>query len=296
MSELRAYIVDYLDELRRENASVHTVRNYGADLEQFADYLHPAGAPRLPVAAVDVLTIREWMGALDSASAVTLRRKLAALRSFFRFLVRRGAIDVNPAKLVRTPRAPQHLPQVMTAEQANQLLDGVSSPELKRPYPERDAAILELLYGCGLRVGELAALDRQDWDPASRTLRVRGKGKKERIVPVTGRAADALEKYLAEHRPSSKSPSIFLNHRGGRLTDRGVRGLVKLYATLVSGDPSVHPHSFRHAYATHLLAAGADLRSIQELLGHAQLATTERYTRVALADLIAVYDRSHPKA
>jgi integrase/recombinase XerC len=211
-------------------------------------------------------------------------------------MLREGIVPVNVARLVRTPKAPKKLPEVMSPEQVNALIDGVSTGGLERPYPVRDRAILELLYGCGVRVSELAGLNLHDLDRPERWLRVRGKGRKERQVPMPGKAAEALERYLAERPVVRDEPAVFLNHRGGRLTDRGIRGIVKLYATLLSGDPSIHPHSFRHAYATHLLADGADLRAIQELLGHARLSTTQKYTQVALTDLIAVYDKAHPKA
>jgi integrase/recombinase XerC len=200
------------------------------------------------------------------------------------------------ARLVRTPKAPKKLPEVMSAEQANALIDGVPGDQLAKPHPVRDRAIFELLYGCGVRVSELAGLNLQDLDRSQRWLRVRGKGRKERQVPMPGKAAEALERYLAERPVAREEPAVFLNHRGGRLSDRGIRGIVKFYATFVAGDPSIHPHSFRHAYATHLLADGADLRAIQELLGHARLSTTQKYTQVALTDLIAVYDKAHPKA
>jgi integrase/recombinase XerC len=157
-------------------------------------------------------------------------------------------------------------------------------------------ALFEFLYGCGLRVSELVGLNLDDIDRGERWLRVRGKGRKERQVPYGAKAEAALERYLPERKARPAEMALFLNHRGGRLTDRGVRLIVKLYATALAGDPSIHPHSFRHAYATHLLADGADLRAIQELLGHARLSTTQKYTQVSLTDLIAVYDRAHPKA
>ena len=161
---------------------------------------------------------------------------------------------------------------------------------------ERDLAFLELLYGCGIRVSELVGIDLEDIDLRAGWLRVRGKGNKEREVPVAGRAVEAVERYLAIRVARPNERALFLNSRGGRLGDRQVRRLVKQYALLVTGDSTVHPHSFRHAYATHLLSDGADLRSIQELLGHARLSTTQKYTQVSLKDLQAVYDRSHPKA
>jgi integrase/recombinase XerC len=211
-------------------------------------------------------------------------------------MLREGAVKTNVARLVRTPKAPKKLPDVMTPEQTNTLLDGVALGKLERPDPVRDIAIFELLYGCGLRVSELSGINLEDLDRAEKWLRVRGKGKKERQVPIPGKAADCVERYLSERPVARDQRALFLNHRGGRLTERGIRGIVKLYATVISNDPSVHPHSFRHAYATHLLASGADLRAIQELLGHARLSTTQKYTQVSLTDLMAVYDKAHPKA
>jgi integrase/recombinase XerC len=187
----------------------------------------------------------------------------------------------------------------MTAEQTNGLVDGVlpAADKFERVYPERDLAIFELLYGCGLRISELVGLNLDDFDFSERWVRVRGKGKKERQVPYAGKASESLERYVALRKPASNGErALFLNHRGGRLTDRGARGIVKFYAQMITGDSSIHPHSLRHAYATHLLSDGADLRAIQELLGHARLSTTQKYTQVSLADLMAVYDKAHPKA
>jgi integrase/recombinase XerC len=296
MSELERQIGRFVEELKRNNASPHTVKSYESDLRQFLDYFSPPGAEPPAPAEFDVLKIREWLASLydHKLTAVSIRRKLAALRVFFRFLVREGLAPLNTPRLLRTPRAPKKLPDVMTTEQANALLDGAAAGKLERPYPARDLAILELLYGSGLRVSELVALNLDDIDRAERWLRVRGKGRKERQVPFGGKAAGALERYLAGR--VSRETAVFLNHRGSRLTDRGVRGIIKLYATLIAGDSSLHPHSFRHAFATHLLSDGADLRSIQELLGHARLSTTQKYTQVSLTDLMATYDKAHPKA
>jgi integrase/recombinase XerC len=271
---------------------------YAADLREFLHYLSPPETEPPAPGAIDLLILREWLAALYNRqlSTVTIRRKLAAVRGLFRFMLREGLVAVNVARLVRTPKAPRKLPEVMSADQVNALIDGVPAAQLEQPHPVRDRAIFELLYGCGVRVSELAGLNLHDLDRSERWLRVRGKGRKERQVPIPGKAAEALERYLAERPVVGDEPAVFLNHHGGRLTDRGIRGIVKLYATFVSGDPSIHPHSFRHAYATHLLADGADLRAIQELLGHARLSTTQKYTQVALTDLIAVYDRAHPKA
>jgi integrase/recombinase XerC len=296
MSELEHQIARFVEELERNNASPHTIRSYQSDLRQFLDYFSPPGGQPPAPSEFDVLRIREWLAALydQKLSAVSARRKLATLRVFFRFLVRDGLAPINTPLLLRTPKSPKKLPDVMSAEQTNALLDGVASGKLERPHPARDLAILELLYGCGIRVSELVGLNLDDLDRTERWLRVRGKGRKERQVPFAGKAAAALERYLPER--SSRETALFLNHRGGRLTDRGVRGIIKLYATLIAGDASIHPHSFRHAFATHLLSDGADLRSIQELLGHARLSTTQKYTQVSLTDLMRVYDRAHPKA
>jgi integrase/recombinase XerC len=298
MSDLAVQIDRYLAELVRGGNSSHTVDAYSADLREFLHYLSPPQTEPPAPSAIDLLTLREWLASLYShqLSALTLRRKLAAVRGLFRYLLREGLVSVNVARLVRTPKAPQKLPEVMSADQVNALIDGVPADKLERPHPVRDRAIFELLYGCGVRVSELAGLNLHDLDRSERWLRVRGKGRKERQVPMPGKAAAALERYLAERPVMRDEPAVFLNHRNGRLSDRGIRGIVKLYATFVSGDPSIHPHSFRHAYATHLLADGADLRAIQELLGHARLSTTQKYTQVALTDLIAVYDKAHPKA
>jgi integrase/recombinase XerC len=296
MSELERQIGRFLEELKRNNASAHTIKAYESDLRQFLDYFAPPGMTPPGPSEFDVLKIREWLAWLydHKLTAVSVRRKLAAVRVFFRFLVREGLAPMNTPRLLRTPRAPKKLPDVMTTEQTNALLDGVAAGKLERPHPARDLAILELLYGCGLRVSELVGLNLDDVDRAERWLRVRGKGRKERQVPFGGKAADALERYLEDR--ASRETALFLNHRGGRLTDRGVRGIIKLYATLIAGDSSLHPHSFRHAFATHLLSDGADLRSIQELLGHARLSTTQKYTQVSLTDLMATYDKAHPKA
>jgi integrase/recombinase XerC len=298
MSELSDQIARYVAELGRANASPHSIRAYESDLRQFLEYLSPPELDPPAPQAIDVLILREWLASLyrEKLTAVTIRRKLAAVRGLFRFLLREGIIAVNMARLVRTPKAPKTLPSVMTAEQVNALIDGVAVGQGERPHPRRDRAVFELLYGCGLRVSELAGLNLEDLDRSQGWLRVRGKGRKERQVPLPRKAAEALEQYLAERPVVREQHAVFLNHRRGRLTDRGMRGIVKFYGMLLAGDSSLHPHSLRHAYATHLLADGADLRSIQELLGHARLSTTQNYTQLSLTDLMAVYDKAHPKA
>jgi integrase/recombinase XerC len=300
MSELSAHIAGYLEDLQRAGASAHTIRAYESDLRQFLEYFSPAGANPPPPAEFDVLKIREWLADLydRKLDRISMRRKLASLRSFFHYLVRQGVLANNPARLVLTPKALQKLPAVMTAEQANALVDAIPSDAIQAAWPARDRAMLEFLYGCGLRAAELAGLNLDDIDFAQRWIRVRGKGRKERQVPFGGKAGEALERYLPERleRAQPRQPAVFLNRHGRRITTRGLQGIVKLYATLVAGDSSIHPHSFRHAYATHLLSDGADLRAVQELLGHARLSTTQKYTQLSLADLMAVYDRAHPKA
>ncbi len=301
MPDLESHIQRFLDELRRQNASPHTLRNYGSDLQQLLDYFTIDKKSPPKIEDIDALAIREWLGHLyqQRLTAVSMGRKLAAVRSLFKFLLREGVVTANVARLVRRPKTPKPLPVVMTAEQTNTMLDGVTAAaeRLERPYPARDLAIFELLYGCGLRISELVGLNLDDFDFSERWVRVRGKGRKERQVPFTGKAARALEDYRKMRAPAAHGErAVFLNHRGRRLTDRGARGIVKFYARMITGDSSIHPHSLRHAYATHLLSDGADLRAIQELLGHAQLSTTQKYTQVSLADLMAVYDKAHPKA
>lgn len=298
MSELAQRIEEFLGERRRENVSEHTLRNYASDLAQFLEYFTPPGGETPPPAAIEAVMLREWLGHLHGKQLqpASLRRKLATVRSLFKYLVREGLLKRNVAKLLRTPKLPKKLPAVPTAEQTNGLIDAMESAELHQCQPARDVAIFELLYGCGLRVSELCGLDLADIDTTERWLRVRGKGKKERQVPYGSKAAAALEKYIAERAPSTGVTAVFLNTRGDRIGDRTVRKIVKFYSTMIAGDSSLHPHSLRHAYATHLLSDGADLRSIQELLGHSRLSTTQRYTQVSLEDLMAVYDKAHPKA
>ena len=298
MSELALAIERYLGELGRENASAHTIRNYASDLEQFLEYFSPPGAQSPAPGAIDAPLLREWLTSLydRKLDPISVRRKLAAVRSFFQFLLREKSVPTNVARLLRTPKAPKRVPLVPTAEQTNTLVDGVGRDQFERPHPERDVALFELLYGCGLRVSELVGLNLDDFDFRERWIRVRGKGRKERQVPYGEKAAASLEKYLGRRSAQAGEHALLVNHRGGRLSDRGAREIVKFYARMISGDASLHPHSLRHAYATHLLADGADLRAIQELLGHARLATTQKYTQVSLTDLMAVYDKAHPKA
>lgn len=298
MSELETWIGQYLAELSRESASVHTLRAYQVDLCQFLSYFSRNGLTPPALVDFDQLALREWMADLygQDLSKPTIRRKLAAVRAFFEYCLRQGAIRLNRAKLLTTPRLPQKLPAVPTEAQANGLIDQILAGKLERPMAERDLALFELLYGCGLRISELVGLNVSDFDLSEGWVRVRGKGKKERQVPVPSFAMAALRRWLEARRPNEGELAVFVNWRGGRLTDRGALGIVKMYSIALAGDSALHPHSLRHAYATHLLSAGADLRAIQELLGHASLSTTQKYTQLSLADLMRVYDRAHPRA
>ncbi len=299
MTSLRESIAQYVAELARRGSSKHTLRNYESDLLQLAEYLQLPDEATPSVEQLDLPLLREWLAGLydKGLTILTVRRKIAAVRAMFKFLQQEGLITANPAARLRTPKPGQRLPDVMSAEKTNNMLDAVEAGEkVEKPSRERDVAFLELLYGCGIRVSELVGIDLEHLDLSSGWLRVRGKGNKERQVPVGERAVDAVTRYLEKRSAAPDEKALFLNGQGKRLGDRQVRRLVKFYALLVTGDSTVHPHSFRHAYATHLLSDGADLRAIQELLGHARLSTTQKYTQVSLRDLQAVYDRAHPKA
>jgi integrase/recombinase XerC len=246
----------------------------------------------------------------------SIARKLAAIRSFFKFAVREGLVQRNPARMVATPKLPKKIPSVLSAEDLNAFLDGVvarpaatsrrnraSSKDIDSHLVKRDRAILEMLYASGLRVSELTGLNLADMDRKEQMLRVRGKGSKERIVPYGGKAEQALEAYvpiretiLRKAGSRGNQQAVFLNHLGSRLTPRSVARVVKKYVRLVNINWDLHPHSLRHAFATHLLADGADLRAIQELLGHSSLSTTQRYTHASIRQLLEVYDKSHPRA
>jgi integrase/recombinase XerC len=298
MSELESAIADFLDSIGRRNDSPHTLRNYGADLREFAAYFTPPEGAPPAISGFDLLALREWLAHLydRELQPATIRRKLAAIRALFRFLLRNHRIEADPSRLLRLPKMPKRLPDVPNAEVTNAMVDAKLPAALERPYPKRDRLLLELLYGCGLRISEAVALNPEDFDRGERWIRVRGKGRKERQVPYGKKAAQALDAWLAQREPPRGEKALLLNHRGARLTDRGARNIVKFYAAYAAGDSSIHPHTLRHAFATHLLSAGADLRAIQELLGHARLSTTQKYTQVSLEDLMRVYDSAHPKA
>ena len=270
-----------------KNASPHTLRSYRSDLVEFTRSLDGA------IEGADSRTIRAFLVSLHARGldAVTVARKLAAVRSFYRFLVRRGVVERNPARETRGPRRAQKLVSFLPIDEATALVDARALGGAAR---DRDVAILEVLYATGLRVSELTGLDVEAVDRTERTVRVLGKGRKERIVPYGAAAAKALERYLAP-RPAARGP-LFMNARGGRLTDRSVRNVVRRAARSAGVVRRVTPHTLRHTFATHLLDAGADLRAIQELLGHSRLSTTQRYTHVGTDQLMRIYDAAHPRA
>src|SRR5499427_1359949 len=336
---MKEAIQKYLEYLRSvRNSSPHTVLNYGKDLEQFAAYLSPPGVRTPAVADVTHQVIREYVGHLHSQKLEksSIARKLASLRSFFKFCVREGTLKENPARLVPTPKLPKRIPSVLSAEEMNGFLNQLAlGPPDHSPRPganekrkaagsvrhtgrivegeplllRRDRALLELLYAAGLRVSELTGLNLADVDRREKMLRVRGKGNKERIVPYGEKAQEALESYwavreqlllqsnaAARRRGPAQSEAVFLNYAGRRLTQRSVGRIVKKYVRLTNINWDLHPHSLRHAFATHLLADGADLRAIQELLGHQSLSTTQKYTHASIRQLMDIYDKAHPHA
>jgi len=299
----------FLEHLRYErNLSQHTLRNYQSDLEQFHDYLAPA-EPKTgrrtepPLADIDHITVREWLATLHSAEKQksSIARKLAALRTFFQFLVREGVVEKNPAKLVATPRLEKKLPKHLSIEEAVKF---VETPDLATDLGKRDRAMLELMYATGVRVAELTKLNLGHIDFRNRLIRVTGKRRKERIVPFGEPALAALKVYLdvrdrfLDAAPiSEREPeALFLNYQGTRITTRSVGRMVEKYIRICAGRYDISPHALRHSFATHLLDSGADLRDIQELLGHARLSSTQIYTHVSMEKLIQVYDKAHPKA
>jgi integrase/recombinase XerC len=272
-----------------KNASPHTLRSYRSDLADFEKHLV---ARSLTPATADVRAVRGWLAALHGRGLdpASVARKLAAVRSFYRFLVRRGVVDRHPARELRGPRLTRKLVGFLPIDEAAALV-GAGAVGAARA---RDVAILELLYATGLRVSELASLDLDAIDRESRTVRVLGKGRKERIVPYGAAAAQALDAHLGP--PAAARGPLFTNTRGGRLGVRSIRTIVGRAARAAGLTRRVSPHTLRHTFATHLLDAGADLRVIQELLGHSRLSTTQRYTHVGADQLMKVYDAAHPRA
>jgi integrase/recombinase XerC len=298
----------FLEHLRFErNLSEHTLRNYTSDLQQFLEHLAPANQSKkreLPsVRQIDHITVREWLATLhgEHKSKSSIARKLAALRTFFQFLVREGILETNPAKLINTPRLEKKLPQHLTVEEAIRFIE---TPDVETNLGKRDRAMLELMYATGVRVSELTKLNLGDVDLANKLIRVTGKRRKERIVPFGEPALEALKDYLstrntflAHARISVRDEkALFLNYQGTRITTRSVGRMIEKYIGICAGMHNISPHALRHSFATHLLDSGADLRDIQELLGHARLSTTQIYTHVSMEKLIEVYDKAHPKA
>ncbi|HLJ29559.1 MAG TPA: tyrosine recombinase XerC [Candidatus Angelobacter sp.] len=295
--EVRKGITTFLKSLTGKNASLHTIRAYQNELHRFAEFL----GPEVRWNNVDHVFIRSFLSHLHSQglSKVSVARALAALRSMYKWLAREGMVQQNPATLVAMPKTPKKLPRVPTLEEMNTLLDS-GMPE-SAAFPERDRAIFELLYGCGLRNSELIGIELGDLDTANGLVLVRGKGKKQRYVPLEGKAEEALKSYaevrqkiLAEAHKSERR--LFINRRGGPLTTRSVGRIVKQVAVAKGLPPDIHPHTLRHAFGTHLLSEGADLRAIQELLGHERLSTTQKYTQLSIQHVMEVYDRTHPRA
>ena len=342
MNESIAKYLAYLQSVK--NSSPHTVLNYRNDLAQFLVYLSPPGAAPPALADVTHSLIREFVAHLHDRGLAksSIARKLAALRSFFKYCVREGRLKENPARLVPTPKLPKRIPSMLSAEEMNGFLNelgnvkqsaggsraasrkdrllplasalksqggqGRFAPLEESLLLRRDRALLELLYAAGLRVSELTGLNLADMDQKERILRVRGKGNKERIVPYGTKAQEAMEKYwpvrelLLEDSYRTRdvrgphAEAVFLNYSGRRLTQRSVGRIVKKYVRIANVNWDLHPHSLRHAFATHLLADGADLRAIQELLGHQSLSTTQKYTHASIRQLMEIYDKAHPHA
>jgi integrase/recombinase XerC len=286
---------DYIEEFLRyleleKGVSAHTLRAYRKDLTDFM--AHVKTEPE----KIDMLDVRGFIAEQirKGLNKTTVSRRLSSVRSFFKFLYREGHMKSNPAKLVSSPRLPKLLPKFLSVDDAFSL---VEKPEGIGFAPARDRAILELLYSSGLRVGELAGLNVEDINVREALVKARGKGKKERIVPIGSKALDAIKTYLVERiLLKSREKAVFLNRLGTRLTDRGVRRIVVKYARAIAINGSIGPHTLRHSFASHLLQGGADLRVIQELLGHASLSTTQKYTHLDVAHLMDIYDKAHPMA
>lgn len=280
------------------NVSEHTLAGYRRDIQAFFAFLNEnpstKGMEAEGVGAIDHLVLRRYLARLHKTHRKSsIGRKLSAIRTFFRYLVRQGIIPVSPGEMVGTPRQEKYLPRVLTPQEACALMEGGEGDDL---LALRDKALLETLYSCGLRVSELTGLNVEGVDLQGGLVRVLGKGRKERIVPVGCKAREALKQYLeARGWPAGEEP-LFLNRRGGRLTPRSVQRNLKPQLLQAQILKSATPHSLRHSFATHLLDGGADLRSIQEMLGHASLSTTQKYTQVSVEQLMKVYDQAHPRS
>jgi integrase/recombinase XerC len=287
---------DFLQSLRQRNASIHTIKAYSGDLQEFCAYAGSRGWKQ-----IDHVTLRGFLSYLyeKGLDKTSVARALAAVRSLYRWLAQEGVVEQNPAALVSTPKLGKKLPRVPTIEEMNVVLDG-QMPEVAA-FPERDRMMLELLYGCGIRNSELIGINLEDIRLSDQAILIRGKGKKQRYVLFGNAVKVALKAYLparlqmlSERKKSSAA--LLINWRGGRLTTRSVGRIIKKIAVARGLSPDVHPHTLRHAFGTHMLEEGADLRAIQEMLGHERLATTQRYTQLSIKHLLQVYDQTHPRA
>ncbi len=305
---MQQYIDRFADYLKyQRNASAHTLRNYVSDLEQFHEYLCPkdpkGNRADIDIGQIDHITIREYMATLyqEHRKKSSIARKLATLRTFFKFLCREQVVEANPARLVSSPRLEKRLPKVISVDE---VVHFIETPDTDTVLGKRDRAIIELLYATGCRVSEIAGMNLDDFDFKHQMIRVRGKGRKERFVPFGSKAKEALAVYLEErvslldNAPNQERDArvVFLNYQGTRITTRSIGRLIEKYVKQCAMAQNISPHSLRHSIATHLLSAGADLRAIQELLGHARLSTTQIYTHVSIEQLMQVYDNAHPRA
>ncbi|HKS76685.1 MAG TPA: tyrosine recombinase XerC [Terriglobales bacterium] len=289
-------VSEFLRVLNQRNASVHTVKAYAGDLENFSNYIGSRSWK-----SINHLTIRGFLSHLyeKGLGKTSVARSLAAVRSLYRWLAQEGVVDQNPAKLVATPKLPKKLPRVPTIEEMNTVLDG-QMPGVAA-FPERDGLMLELLYGCGIRNSELVGINLDDIRLSAEAILIRGKGKKERYVPFGDSVKAALGAFLPARQrllfeKKENTPALLINQRGGRLTTRSVGRIIKRIAVAKGLSPDVHPHTLRHAFGTHMLEEGADLRAIQEMLGHERLSTTQRYTQLSMKHVLHVYDQTHPRA
>jgi len=286
----------FLHSLRQRNASVHTIKAYTGDLINFAAYVGSRNWR-----SIDHIAIRGFLSNLYEMKLgkTSVARTLAAVRSLYRWLAQEGLVEQNPAALVSTPKLPKKLPRVPTIEEMNSMLDG-QMPEIAS-FPARDRILFELLYGCGIRNSELIGINLDDIRLSSEAILIRGKGKKERYVPFGDSVKAALASYLPVRQQmlaerKKNIAALLINQRGGRLTTRSVGRIIKKIAVAKGLSPDVHPHTLRHAFGTHMLEEGADLRSIQEMLGHERLSTTQRYTQLSMKHVLEVYDQTHPRA
>ena len=295
------YLSSFEDFLSSErNYSKHTLKAYIADIKGFALVLKEMGIISadngdIDFANLDETPVRAYISKLYGKNKkASISRKLASVRTFFEFLIRNGTIKSNSAKLVPTPKGEKRLPTFLTVDEVVRL---VETPGSDNAYESRDRAILELLYSCGLRVSELVGINLNDLDLDLMSVKVLGKGNKERLVPLGSKASSAIKTYLSQRLDlKPKDDYLFVNSRGGRLTTRSIDRIIKKYATISGIPKNISPHVLRHTFATHLLGGGADLRAIQEMLGHKSLSTTQRYTHTSIEKLMEIYDKTHPRA